>query len=166
MWTKGVMGRLIFDETDLINAVKTILDHELDLKKVRIKGNYGVIYVKRKPYRIHRLLGEYYFGNVEGFHIHHLNKNSFDNRKDNLIKLTPKEHTQKYHNDIHKFRSKDSIIKTQKIMTKKRIRHDVKKEQVVELRNQGYTISQVAKILNCGYNTVWRRTTKNPDDID
>ena len=31
------------------------------------------------------------------------------------------------------------------------------KENVVDLRNSGFTIKEIAKKLNCGYNTVCRR---------
>ena len=36
-------------------------------------------------------------------------------------------------------------------------RKDVTKEKIVELMNGGLSIPQVAKELNCGYNTVYRR---------
>ena len=36
-------------------------------------------------------------------------------------------------------------------------RKDVTKENVVDLRNSGFTIKEIAKKLNCGCNTVYRR---------
>lgn len=151
------MERLIFNEKDLINAVKWILNHDLDLSKVKIQGKYGIIYVKRNPYRIHRILGEYYFGDLKGYHIHHLDNNSFNNLKYNLIKVTPSEHTKKHHNDIQKYRKDENKIKTQMIMTEKIKRTDVTSKEVIYLRNSGLTYKEIAKKLNCGYNTVWRR---------
>ena len=151
------MERLIFNEKDLINAVKWILNHDLDLSKVKTKEKYGIIYIKRKPYRIHRLLGEYYFGDVKGYHIHHLDNNSFNNLKYNLIKVTPSEHTKKHHNDIQKYRSNESKDKVQKIMVEKIKRNDVSLEEVKRLRNLGLTYKEISNKLNCGYNTIWRR---------
>ena len=52
------MEKIIFDQNDLIKATKLILNHDLDIRKVRLKGKYGVIYVKRSPYRIQSLLTE------------------------------------------------------------------------------------------------------------
>lgn len=42
-----------------------------------------------------------------------------------------------------------------------RKRHDVTKEQVLRLKESGFTIPEIAKKLNCGYNTVCRRLGMN-----
>ena len=160
MWSGNIMGRIIFNQNDLVKATKLILNHDLDLKKVRLKGKYGVIYVKRTPYRIHRLLGEYYFGKLDGYHIHHLDENPLNNLMSNLIKISPSEHTKKYHNNIQKYRKDENKIKTQMIMTEKIKRNDVTSKEVIYLRNSGLTYIEIAKKLNCGYNTVLRRIKK------
>ena len=43
------------------------------------------------------------------------------------------------------------------IMTEKIKRNDVTSKEVIYLRNSGLTYKEIAKKLNCGYNTVWRR---------
>lgn len=151
------MGRLIYNEEDLLISFKEILNYELDINKLRIKGNYGVVYVKRKPYRIHRILGEYYYGNLNGFHIHHKNGNSFDNTKGNLLKVTPSEHTRLYHNDIYRNRSYESTMISQRNMVEKIKRKDITSNTILKLRSKGLTYKEISKELNCGYNTVWRR---------
>ncbi len=36
-------------------------------------------------------------------------------------------------------------------------RTDITKEKAVDLHEKGFTISDIAKKLNCGYNTVYKR---------
>lgn len=46
--------------------------------------------------RIHRLLAEYFIGNIRGKEVHHINTNSQDNILDNLEIQTRAEHIQKH----------------------------------------------------------------------
>jgi hypothetical protein len=46
-----------------------------------------------KGYRLHSLVAHSIFGYKEGYDVHHLNFDKFDNRSCNLIYLTRKEHT-------------------------------------------------------------------------
>lgn len=160
------MDKLIYSEEDLKNACYQILGFQLDIKNVRTKGKYSLIYFKRKPYRLHRLLGEYYFGDLVGFHIHHLNQNTFDNRKENLVKVTPSEHTSIYHYDAYKFRSEENTKRTQKRMVDKITRHEVTHEKVKKMRENGLTYREISQALKCGKNTVWRRINGNPVSLD
>lgn len=48
---------------------------------------------RKYPYRFHRYVAQFYGMDVENKEIHHVNKNKLDNRKINLMNLTPSQHT-------------------------------------------------------------------------
>jgi len=148
---------IIYNESDLKNACEKIYGWTLNNEKIYVKEGYGGIYIRRKFISIHRILGEYYFGTLASLHIHHKDHDRLNNLKSNLQKVTPSEHTKKYHRDISSYRSKESIEKTVMIMAEKRKRNDVSAKVVKKLKESGCTYTEIAKKLDCGYNTVWRR---------
>jgi predicted N-acyltransferase len=96
----------------------------------------------------------YYYGESEV--VHHINKDKADNRRENLMPMTKSEHTKLHHTNCD-YRSFDMMMKSVNSMANKRRRNDVTSEKVMELKNKGATIPQIAKELNCGINTVNRR---------
>jgi hypothetical protein len=48
-------------------------------------GKYESLVIDKKRMPIHRLIAEYFIGDVRGKEVHHKNVNSFDNVDDNII---------------------------------------------------------------------------------
>lgn len=90
--------------------------------------------------------------------VHHINCNKLDNRISNLQVMKNSLHTKEHY--IFQYVSKKQLDKNRKKAVEKRKRNDVTTLQVLELRQQGKTYGEIAKELNCGENTVWRRLSK------
>lgn len=153
----------VFELDMLIKGIHRLSD--LDNSRIRNEYRiykyknelYPMLSIGHKKYRIHNVILE----RKKGFHVHHKNENVLDNRLENLEYVTPKEHI--YKHKMWEKIDKNKLSDNARRGSKKITRHDITKEKILTLRNQGYTISQIQKILNCGYNTVWRRLSKgNP----
>ena len=147
----------IFDKKDLEMAIremcKQIGKKEKERYIIALHGGYPSVCIAHGHYRIHSLLGNFYYKNHEV--IHHMDGNKRNALKKNLIPMTNSEHAKIHHivdyvSDEHK----KSFGKRVASMVR---RDDVTEENVRMLREQGFTIPQIAEKLNCGYNTVCRR---------
>lgn len=58
---------------------------------------------------VYKLVAEAFYGSTEGFHIHHINKNGFDCRPENLILLKQQEHSKVHGWPIGKTEKMDDI---------------------------------------------------------
>lgn len=118
---------------------------------------YAGISIKHDKVSVHRIIGKYMVGHDFGsdIHVHHIDGNHFNNSVSNLQVLRKGLHT-KEHN-IVQYVSKSYMKEFGNRMKNIISRSDVTKERVVALKNQGLTVEQIAKELNCGKNTVCRR---------
>ena len=60
------------------------------------KGKYNRIDIDKKNLFIHRIVADYFIGDIIGKDIHHINGNTLDNRAENLEVLPKKEHIKKH----------------------------------------------------------------------
>lgn len=60
------------------------------------KGKYYRISINNKTIPIHRIVADYFIGDIHNLEVHHKNTNSFDNNAQNLEILTQKEHAEKH----------------------------------------------------------------------
>jgi len=157
----------IFDEEILrTNIIKISLIKNAKIReKYRIyqikKTGYPMVCIGHKKYRIHNLILE----KKEGYHVHHIDENILNNSNNNLKYVTPNEHML-IHNiweNADKIKLRENGISASNKIT----RHDVTSEKVYLLKEQGYTIKEIKKMLNCGYNTICRRLSNgNPKLLD
>ena len=146
-----------FDSYDLTEAV--ILQAKEDGKQIKeiyritLRGDYPALCIAHKHYRIHSLLGKYYYGKTEA--IHHIDGDKLNAMKSNLEPLTSAEHTRKH--ELHRCVSEEHKKNFGNRVAHIIRRDDVTCDKVKELRLKGMTIPQIAEELNSGYNTVCRR---------
>lgn len=148
----------IFDEELLYKAInlkcKKLNKYCHKEYKVYLYNGYPCISISHEKYRIHQLLGEFIFGSIrKGYVIHHIDGNRLNNNSDNLQYLSHSAHS-KLHNKGKKYTPcKVAIQNARKVIYRK----DITKELCQDLRNQGLTMPQIAKELNCSVNTIYRR---------
>lgn len=118
---------------------------------------YAGISLKHDKVSVHRIIGKYMVGFDFGseIHVHHIDRNRFNNKISNLQVIRKELHT-KEHN-IVQYVSENHLKGFGDRMKNIVSRNDVTKEKVAELRSNGFTISEIAKELKCGINTVNRR---------
>lgn len=148
----------IFDERLLYEAIdwkcQNLNKYCYKKYKVYLYGDYPCISIGHEKIRIHQLLGEFLFGKIrKGYVIHHIDENKLNNNKENLQYISKALHTQIH----HKGKDYTPSIEALKKARKTKYREEITKEKCEELRNQGLTISQIAKKFNCGVNTINRR---------
>ena len=109
---------------------------------------------------MHILIAEYVNGRIrKGYIVHHKDKNKLNSLSNNLEIMSNIKHS-KIHGEERKgidLRSNEGKTKSLQSAKEARMRKDVTAEKVVELRQKGLTIPEIAKELNCGINTVNRR---------
>lgn len=118
---------------------------------------YAGISLKHDKLSVHRLLGQYMIGmrlNKE-VHVHHIDGNRYNNLISNLQVIRNSLHTKEHY--LVQYVPKEVLKRNQQKATEKRKRNDVTAEKVIEMRNKGLTIDEIARRLNCGINTVNRR---------
>lgn len=126
--------------------------------KIYLHNGYPCISIGHEKIRVHQLLGEYLFGKIRnGYVIHHIDGNKLNNNKENLQYISSSLHS-KIHN-----KGKDYKVCGLAIMKarKTNYREEITKELCQKLKNDGLTINEIAKKLNCGVNTVNRRLGMN-----
>ena len=122
--------------------------------KIYMYRGYAGISIKHEKVSVHRIIGKYMVGFDFGteIHVHHIDGNKLNNDISNLQILRNELHT-KEHNLIQ-YVSEEHLRNFGNRMRNVISRNDVTKEEVLRLRNCGFTIPQIAEKLNCGYNTV------------
>lgn len=145
-----------FNSEDLERAILSLTDKPKETYKITVRNSYPCFCIGHKHYYVHRVLGEFYFGNLEGYAIHHINENKLDNTRENLQKIINSEHS-KLHHTGKDFRSKDGMMKSVNAMAEKRKREDIKSEDVKRLREQGMTYKQLAEYFHCGQSVIKNR---------
>lgn len=147
----------IFNQDDLeaaiINKCSETNKSVKETYRITCREGYPCICIAHEHYRLHSLLGRYYYGECEV--VHHKDHNKLNASRNNLVPLTMREHS-KEHNLVQ-FVPKEHLQGFGKRMAPIKRRNDVTEENVRALRNQGLTINQIAEELNCGINTVNRR---------
>lgn len=157
----------------IINECKCVVDEQLliflieqkclELNKefkppyritAQVKG-YARICIAHHWFRVHRLIGEYLYGDLGKNHIHHKDGNKLNNDIDNLELLTPSEHAEKTY--MVQYVSQEHLKSYGSRMRNIIRRNDVTKEKIEELLKQGHTKVEIAGLLKCGTNTVYRR---------
>lgn len=128
--------------------------------RIILRNGYPTVCINRQRYYVHILIGEYMYGRIrKGYVIHHRDKNKLNAMPDNLEIMTNLKHA-KIHGEERKgidFRSEEGKMNSINSARESRTRKDVTKEKVLELKIDGFTISEIAKELDCGINTVNRR---------
>ncbi len=104
---------------------KILKDYEIPrgYKKIKL-----VINNKRETFFIHRLVGEVFIGNVNGFVVDHINRNTSDNRLINLRIVTTKENNK--NRRIRRIVGLDIISK------------------IINLNNEGFSIYEIDNLIN------------------
>ena len=128
--------------------------------RIVLKNGYPAVCINRKWFYVHILICECVNGGIrKGYIVHHKDKNKLNALLDNLELMTNLKHS-KLHGMDRKgidFRSEEGKANSINSAREVRTRKDVTIEKVVELRNKGLTIPEIAKELNCGINTINRR---------
>lgn len=158
----------IFDHDILIRALDTkifeLYGKAPSLKyTISLREGYPSLCIGHEHYRLHSLLGWYFFG-VKHDAIHHIDGNKLNNLKQNLLPLTHSEHI-KLHNIIQ-FVSEEHKKDFGRRVARVIRRNDVTEEDIKNLREQGLTVEQISKKLKCGTNTVYRRLKMISKAID
>lgn len=142
------------------NKCKSLNCYLHDEYRIILRNGYPTVCINRKRYYVHILVGEYLYGRIrKGYVIHHKDKNKLNAMSDNIKLMTNLRHS-KIHGeerkgiDLRSEKGKENSINAAK---EARMRKDVTKENITELRNKGLTISEIAKELHCAVNTVTRR---------
>lgn len=142
------------------NKCKSLNCYLKNKYRIVLRNGYPAVCINRERYYVHILIGELIYGNIrKGYIIHHKDKNKLNAMPDNLELMSSLRH-HKIHGKEHRgidFRSEQGKQNTINGAIEARVRKDVTKEKVVELRNKGLTISEIAQELDCGINTVNRR---------
>lgn len=120
-----------------------------------LNNNYARVCIAHNWFRVHRIIGEYLFDDINNKHIHHKDSNKLNNSLENLELLTPSQHTTA--TEMHKYVSKEHLIGFGNRMATIVRRNDITKAEIIRLREKGFTIDKIAEVLNCGVNTVRRR---------
>ena len=147
----SILEKAIIDECKRRNVTPN------DCYKIYMYRGYAGISIKHDKVSVHRILGKYMIGcdlpnNVI---VHHIDMNKLNNNINNLQVMKSELHI-KEHN-IVQYVSKEYMKGCGNRMKDIVSRKDVTKEKVVDLRNSGFTIKEIAIKLNCGCNTVYRR---------
>ena len=143
-------------EEAIINQVYIDNKKIKDRYTITLWGGYPTICIAHTHYRIHYLLGKYYFsGYDKQKSIHHKDLNKLNSLKDNLELVTNSEHIKlhKIYRYVDEEYQKSYGVRMVDIIR----RNDVTIENVRLLRDMGLTIKEIAEKLSCGINTVNRR---------
>ena len=128
--------------------------------RITMHNSYPSICIAHDHVYIHNLIGEYKYGQIhKGYVIHHNDNNKKNNDISNLVLLTNVEHAL-IHGKQRKgidLRSENGKWRGLNAARKKRYRSDVRREDILSLRERGMSFENISKILNCGTNTVRRR---------
>lgn len=146
---------VIFNKDDLAEAILNHTDTPKDKYRITIRNQYPCLCIGHNHYYIHRLLGEFYFGNLQRYSVHHKNGIKTDNTKENLIPMSNSEHT-KLHHTGKDFRSEDGMMKSVMAMADAKRRDDVSPDEVKKFRSDGFTYKELCEHFKCG-NSVIRR---------
>ena len=157
----------------IVNECNCIVDNDLLIKLIQNKciglnkpfkppyritaqaNGYARICIAHNWFRVHRLIGEYIYGELSSNHIHHKDNNKLNNSIDNLELLSPSEHARETYAVRH---VSQKHLKSYGLRMRNIIRrNDVTKEEIELLLKQGYTKTEISKLLKCGKNTVFRR---------
>lgn len=125
--------------------------------KIYLYRGYAGISIKHDKVSVHRIIANYMAGQrlSSNISVHHIDGNKLNNRFSNLQILRKELHS-KEHN-IAQFVDKKKLAENAKKGSEARIRKDVTKEHVLNLKKTGLTILEISERLNCGYSTVCRR---------
>ena len=96
---------------------------------------------------------------IKGFHIHHIDENIANNKKDNLLKVTPSDHYSIYHSNNGSGKRSDSFKKHRSEIMKavweggfKRKRRQTKYvkyiDKILKMNHDGYSQTRIGKELS------------------
>lgn len=137
-----------------------------DEYRIVLRNGYPAVCINRQWFYVHILVCEFVNGRIrKGYIVHHKDKNKLNALPNNLEIMSNLKHSKK-HGEERKgidFRSAEGKANSLKSASEAKLRKDVTIEKVIELRNKGLTIPEIAKELGCGINTVNRRLSKSLD---
>lgn len=157
----------IFDEKILKKAICWYSKKPVcRIKHIYMYGNYPAISIYTEKIHIHRLIKMYQLGtDIDNkFYVHHKDGNKLNASINNLELITVSEH-QSLHNK-NKELSSEQKMKISKSNKKRRgikYKKRVNMENLKEYLQQGLSINKIAKIYNCGWNTVKSRIHENKE---
>ena len=131
-----------------------------DHYKIYAFRGYAGVSIKHDKVSVHRIIGKYMVGYDFGanIHVHHIDGNKFNNAVSNLQVLRDSLHTKGH--EAHRYVSEEHKRgfgnRAKEIISRK----DVTIEKVLELTEKGFAPLEIAEILHCGKNTVYRRLEK------
>jgi hypothetical protein len=131
-----------------------------DEYKIYLYRGYAGISLKHDKVSVHRIIGKYIVGfdfdsNVA---VHHIDGNKLNNDISNLQVIRKEFHTKEHY--LVQYADKDKLRENALKGTEKITRNDITTEKVLELKNKGLSVEQIAKELKCGVNTIGRRLGK------
>lgn len=136
------------------NLCRVMINDRLSKIHVNHEG-YLSVKVNKKRYRVHRLVYEYFIGNIpKGYHIHHIDGNKQNNCIDNLECISPSDHNKKHHKDNTFNRYKRGYVLTE----------DERKAIASKYKPYKYTTPMLAKEYNISEKTVKRIIKKYKKD--
>ena len=119
------------------------------------RDGYITVKVNSKRHMVHRLIYEYFIGNIpKGYHIHHIDGNKQNNSIDNLECISPSEHNKRHHKDNTFNRYTRGYVLTD----------EERKAIASKHKPYKYTIPMLAKEYNISESTVERIIKKYKKD--
>lgn len=131
---------------------------------INIHNTYPCVTLGRNHVYVHKLIAKEAYGDIpKGYVVHHVDSNKLNNMSNNLAIITPSEHSSihQFENDYKDRRSEEGKWKGINASREATYRSDITVEKINELLQKGLSYDEIAKVLDCGINTVRRRMGYN-----
>ena len=128
-----------------------------DEYKIYLHNDYPCVCIGHEHVRIHVIIGKLLYGNIrKGYVIHHKDFDKLNALPDNLEYLSACAHNKIHHTGID-YRSEAGKRRSIEASRKSKYKDQITKEKILDMQSRGMNITDIAKELQCGVNTVRRR---------